>query len=104
MKPVLVLTGPTATGKSAVAMELAKRLQTEIISSDSMQIYRSMNIGTAKASIENRNEIRHYCIDIVNPDESFSSFLFKQETLKVFNDFEKENKIPLIVGGTGFYI
>ena len=104
MKPVLVLTGPTATGKSVVAMELAKRLQTEIISSDSMQIYRSMDIGTAKVSVENRKKIKHYCIDIVNPNDSFSSFLFKQETLKIISQFVKENKIPLIVGGTGFYI
>ena len=104
MKPVLVLTGPTATGKSAVAMELAKRLQTEIISSDSMQIYRSMDIGTAKVSVEDRKKIKHYCIDIINPDDNFSSFLFKQETLKTINQFDRDNKIPLIVGGTGFYI
>ncbi len=102
MKSLLCITGPTAVGKSAIAIEIAKILGTDIISADSMQIYRGMNIGTAKPTIDEQKIVKHHLIDIVNPNESFSSFLFKKNVEKIICNYD-ENKIPLIVGGTGFY-
>lgn len=103
MKAILGILGPTAVGKSQLALELAKQLNTEIISADSMQIYKGFNIGTAKPTKEEQSIVKHHLIDIVNPNESFSSYLFKKEAEKILQDFERRDLIPLIVGGTGFF-
>jgi tRNA dimethylallyltransferase len=103
MKPILGILGPTAVGKSRLALELAQKLNTEIISADSMQIYKGFDIGTAKPTKEEQSIVKHHLIDIVNPNESFSSYLFKKEAENILQDFDKRNLIPLIVGGTGFF-
>ncbi len=103
MKPILGILGPTAVGKSRLALELAQKLNTEIISADSMQIYKGFDIGTAKPTKEEQSIVKHHLIDIVNPNESFSSYLFKKEAEKILQDFERRDLIPLIVGGTGFF-
>ena len=103
MKPIIGILGPTAVGKSKLAIELAQELKTEIISADSMQIYKKFDIGTAKASVEERSLIKHHLIDVVEPDANFSSYLFKKQTQLVLEDFEKRYLTPIIVGGTGFF-
>ena len=103
MKPILGILGPTAVGKSKLALNLAQQINTEIISADSMQIYKKFDIGTAKASLQERTLVKHHLIDIAEPYENFSSYLFKIETEKVLKEFEETDKVPLIVGGTGFF-
>ena len=101
---VIILLGPTAVGKTGVSILFAKALKTEIISADSMQIYKHMDIGTAKPSSAELKEVPHHLINILSPDESFSAGLFRDNAVKVINELHKKNKIPLIVGGTGLYI
>jgi len=103
MKPIIGILGPTAVGKSKLAIKLAQELKTEIISADSMQIYKKFDIGTAKASAEERSLIKHHLIDVIEPDANFSSYLFKKQTQLILADFEKRNLTPIIVGGTGFF-
>ncbi|GBE01887.1 tRNA dimethylallyltransferase [bacterium BMS3Bbin06] len=103
-KRVLILLGPTAVGKTGVSLLLAEHLETEIISADSMQIYRGMDIGTAKPSPEERDRIRHHMIDIADPDETFSAGRYVDMVKAVIAGLHKEERIPLIVGGTGLYI
>lgn len=101
---LIVLTGPTAVGKTALSIKLAKKLNGEIISADSMQVYKYMNIGTAKITKEEMQGIKHYLIDEFNPDEEFNIAKFKQYADMYINEIYKKNKLPIIVGGTGFYI
>jgi len=101
---VIILLGPTAVGKTGVSILLATALKTEIISADSMQIYKHMDIGTAKPSLAELKEVPHHLINILLPDESFSAGLFRDNAVKVINELHQRNKIPLIVGGTGLYI
>lgn len=101
---VLILLGPTAVGKTSLSLSLASLLKTEIISSDSMQIYRFMDIGTAKPSSKQREEIRHHMIDIVNPWEYFSTGEYIERVRDIIEKLFIEGKIPLVVGGTGLYI
>lgn len=105
MKPtVYVIGGPTASGKSNLAVELAKRINGEIISADSMQIYKDMNIGTAKITLEEMQGINHYLIDFVSPDERYSVSSFKKDAEKAIEAILAKGKVPIIVGGTGLYI
>ena len=105
MKPtVIVICGPTASGKTALSIELAKKINGEIISCDSMQIYKEMNIGTAKPTIEEMCGIKHYLINIVSPDERYSVANFKQDSKKAIEEILKKGKTPIIVGGTGLYV
>lgn len=104
MKPVIILLGPTCVGKTGASILLAKALKSEIISADSMQIYRHMDIGTAKPFTEELKEVRHHIIDILSPDESFSAGLFKKRAVKIINELHTRGKVPLVVGGTGLYI
>jgi tRNA dimethylallyltransferase len=104
MIPLIVIAGPTAIGKSDAAFELAKRLNTEIISADSMQVYRYFDVGTAKPSVERRKEIPHHLIDIVHPDEDFSAGDFNKRAFKIAEKLNTKNKIPIVAGGTGLYI
>lgn len=103
-KSVLIIAGPTASGKSALAIELAKKINGEIISADSMQVYKYMNIGTAKASEKELSEIKHHLIDVLYPDEPFSVAVFKEMAENAIKDISERGKIPIIAGGTGFYI
>lgn len=105
MKPtVIVIGGPTASGKSKLAVELAKRINGEIISADSMQIYKEMNIGTAKVTESEMQGIYHYMIDIVEPNERYSVSAYKKEAEECIEKILAKNKTPIIVGGTGLYI
>ncbi|MEJ5226531.1 tRNA (adenosine(37)-N6)-dimethylallyltransferase MiaA [Thermodesulfovibrio sp.] len=103
-RKIIILLGPTATGKTDISIGLAKLLNTEIISSDSMQIYRFMDIGTAKPSLQQRTEVPHHMIDIVNPWDYFSAGAYIEEVDGIFEKLLKEDKIPLVVGGTGLYM
>ena len=105
MKPkVIVICGPTASGKTGLSIELAKRINGEIISCDSMQIYKDMNIGTAKPTIEEMQGIPHYMLDFVEPDKRYSVADFKQEATQKIEYVLKKGKVPIVVGGTGLYV
>ena len=104
MKEVIILLVPTGVGKTSVSIALAKSLNTEIISADSMQIYRHMDIGTAKPTPKERSVVKHHMIDIVNPWEAFSTGKYIQAVVPIINELHGKGKIPLIVGGTGLYI
>ena len=105
MKPkVIVICGPTASGKTSLSIELAKKIDGEIISSDSMQIYKDMSIGTAKPTVEEMQGIPHYLLDFVLPSERYSVADFKKEATKKIEDILSRNKTPIIVGGTGLYV
>ncbi len=104
MNKLIVLTGPTAVGKTKISIELAKRLGGEIISADSMQVYRDMNIGTDKIKPENMQGVPHHMIDILDPEEDFNVFEFKKRVKSVIEDIYSRGKLPILVGGTGFYI
>ncbi|MEG2108141.1 MAG: tRNA (adenosine(37)-N6)-dimethylallyltransferase MiaA [Clostridium sp.] len=101
---ILVITGPTAVGKTELSIRLAKKLNGEIISADSMQIYRYMDIGSAKIKSEEMEGVTHHLIDIVNPKEPFSVADYKRIGEKCINDIFRRGKLPIIVGGTGLYI
>ncbi len=103
-KPVLILTGPTAVGKTDISIELARRINGEIISADSMQVYRNMDIGTAKIRPEEMCGIPHYMIDEFEPDEEFNVYIFQQKVKDYLKDIHERGKIPILAGGTGFYI
>ncbi|WP_059746923.1 tRNA (adenosine(37)-N6)-dimethylallyltransferase MiaA [Staphylococcus haemolyticus] len=104
-KPFLVvIVGPTASGKTELSIELAKQINGEIISGDSMQVYKQMDIGTAKVTNEEMDGIPHYMIDILNPDDSFSAYDFKLRAQALIEDITSRGKIPIIAGGTGLYI
>jgi len=104
MKTVIVLLGPTGVGKTGASIILAQELKTEIISADSMQIYRHMDIGTAKPSAEQRLSVRHHMIDIVDPAEAYSTGRYIAEIVPVIERLHREGKVPVVVGGTGLYI
>ena len=101
---LIILTGPTAVGKTDLSIGLAKALNGAIISADSMQVYKKMDIGTAKITKEEMNGIDHYLIDILEPDEEFNVVKFKEYYREAIETIHRENKIPIVVGGTGFYI
>ncbi len=101
---VIFIVGPTAVGKTTVAIQLAKRLQTEVISADSMQIYRHMDIGTAKPSLEERALVRHHMIDIVEPWEYFSVGQYLEMVSGIISDLHARGLNPIITGGTGLYM
>lgn len=103
-KPLVILTGPTAVGKTALSIKLAKRINAEIISADSMQVYKGMDIGSAKIKKEEMEGVVHHLIDIREFDEDFNVFSFYEEAKKCISKIYENGHIPLIVGGTGFYI
>lgn len=102
--PLLIVAGPTATGKSALAMELAVRLNTDIISADSAQVYRGLDIGTAKPAAEEQRQVKHHLIDLVDPDQGFSAADFQMEADLIIGQLWQGGKLPLMAGGTGLYI
>lgn len=104
MNKLILISGPTGVGKSSLAIELAKILDTEIISADSMQIYKGFNIGTAKVTEEEMQGIKHHMIDIVEANDNFSVKEYRDMAYKIIDKLHAENKIPIVVGGTGLYI
>lgn len=103
-RPLIILTGPTAVGKTALSIGLAKAIGGEIISADSMQVYRNMDIGTAKISKEEMQGVPHYLIDEFDPQDEFNVVVFQEKCKAYMEEIYAKNKIPIIVGGTGFYI
>lgn len=102
MDKVIVICGPTASGKTALSIELAKKIDGEIVSCDSMQIYKDMNIGTAKPTKAEMQGIPHYCIDFINPDERYSVANYKKDAKNAIKNIIQKGKTPIIVGGTRF--
>lgn len=103
-KPLVILTGPTAVGKTALSIKLASEIGGEIISADSMQVYRQMDIGSAKIKPEEMDGIPHHLIDILEPEEEFNVCLFEKLALEAMEQIYERGHIPVVVGGTGFYI
>ena len=103
-RPIIILTGPTAVGKTELSIQLAKACNGEIISADSMQVYRQMDIGTAKIKPEEMCGVPHYMIDEFEPDEEFNVFVFQKKVKEYMEQIYAAGKIPILVGGTGFYI
>ncbi|MEJ8742032.1 tRNA (adenosine(37)-N6)-dimethylallyltransferase MiaA [Mediterraneibacter sp. HCN-7094] len=103
-KPLVILTGPTAVGKTKASIGLAKAIGGEIISADSMQVYKQMDIGSAKIKPSEMEGIPHYLVDILEPDEEFHVVLFQQMAKQAIQKIYEKGKIPILVGGTGFYI
>ena len=103
-KPLVILTGPTSVGKTSLSIRLAHEIGGEIISADSMQVYRGMDIGTAKITEEEMDGIPHYLVDILEPDQPFNVVEFQRRAREAMSRIESHGKIPIVVGGTGFYI
>ncbi len=103
MTPAVLLMGPTASGKSVVALELAARLPVEIVSVDSAQVYRGMDIGTAKPDAQTRARVRHHLLDLIDPDQAYSAARFRTDALAAIADVRARGRIPLLVGGTMLY-
>lgn len=101
---VIVICGPTASGKTALSIELAKQINGEIVSADSMQIYKDMNIGSAKPTVEEMQGIKHYMLDFVSPDQRYSVADYKKQAIQAIEEILKKGKTPIVVGGTGLYV
>ena len=104
MQPIIVIVGPTGVGKTKLSIELAKKLNAEIINGDSVSIYKKLDIGSAKPTIEERENIPHHLIDIKEPNEEYSVYDYQQDVRKLIKDLSLKNKRIIIVGGTGLYI
>lgn len=104
LSPLVIIAGPTATGKTAASVELAKRLQGSVISADSMQVYRGMDIGSAKVTKEEMEGIPHYLIDVADPKDPWNVVRFQQEAVAAIRNIRRNGRLPFLVGGTGFYI
>ena len=103
-KPLIIITGPTASGKTALSVELAKKIGGEIISADSMQVYRHMDIGSAKVTKEEMDGVRHHLIDVLDPWDEFNVVVFQKLAKEAMEEIYAAGHIPIIAGGTGFYI
>ena len=104
MEKLIVILGPTASGKSEFAIELAEKFNGQIVSADSRQIYQELNIGTAKIKEEDKKNITHYLLDFIKPNQDFSLAEYKKAALKAISQVHQENQLPFLVGGTGLYI
>lgn len=103
-KPLIILTGPTAVGKTELSIKLAKAVNGEIISADSIQVYKHMDIGSAKVTKEEMDGVKHYLIDVLDPADEFNIYVFKKMATEAMEEIYAKGKIPIIAGGTGFYI
>ena len=103
-RKLVILTGPTAVGKTKLSIELAQKIGGEIISADSMQVYKHMDIGSAKIRPEEMEDVPHYLVDELEPSEEFNVVIFQQRTKQYMEEIYKRGHIPILVGGTGFYI
>ncbi|HLY38459.1 MAG TPA: tRNA (adenosine(37)-N6)-dimethylallyltransferase MiaA [Candidatus Binatia bacterium] len=105
MKPrIICVVGPTASGKTAVALELAEHVGGEIVSADSRQLYRGLDVGTAKPTAAERARVRHHCLDLADPGEPFDAARFRQAAAEAIDDIAARGRVPLVVGGTGLYV
>jgi tRNA dimethylallyltransferase len=104
LKPIVVIVGPTAVGKSRVAVEVAKAFETEVLTADSRQVYRGMDVGTDKPLPEERQGVPHRLIDLVNPNESFNTGLYRRQAIDEIERLHRGCRLPLVVGGTGLYV
>lgn len=104
MNKIIAIIGPTAVGKTALSFKLAERFQTELVSADAYQVYKGMDIGTAKATKDELATYRHHLIDIIEPNEDFSAAAFQKEARRTIENLHKRGKIPVLVGGTGLYV
>ena len=104
MKPLVILAGPTAVGKTDLSIQLAKRIGGAIISADSMQVYKYMDIGSAKVMPEEMEGVKHYLIDELDPSDEFNIVRFQQMAKEALNEIYANGQIPIVAGGTGFYI
>lgn len=102
--PLLAVVGPTAVGKTKIAISLAQKLNGEIVSADSVQVYRHLNIGSAKPTMQERQGVPHHLLDIVEPDTNFTVYDYQQRAKKVIQAINRRNKLPILTGGTGLYI
>lgn len=103
-RPLIILTGPTAVGKTELSIRLAKAVNGEIISADSIQVYKYMDIGSAKVTKEEMDGVKHYLIDVLEPTDEFNIYVFKKLAMEAIEEIYSKGKIPIIAGGTGFYI
>ena len=103
-QPLIILTGPTASGKTALSVELAKRIGGEIISADSMQVYRHMDVGSAKVTVEEMDGVPHHLIDVLDPQDAFNVVTFQEMAKEAMRKIYANGHIPIVAGGTGFYI
>ena len=101
---IIFVVGPTASGKSALAVKIAKRIGSDVISADSMQIYKSMDVGTAKATEAEMRGVRHFMIDVAEPSDDFSVAEYSENAEKLIENMQKDGKIPVVCGGTGLYV
>ncbi len=101
---IVVVLGPTASGKSNLAIKIAQKFKGEIISSDSRQIYKELNIGSNKINKKEQNNIKHYLLNIIKPNKKYNLFNWQKDAFKAINKIHKKNKLPIIAGGTGLYI
>jgi tRNA dimethylallyltransferase len=104
MKPIVVIVGPTAVGKSSLALALARTYVAEIVSADALQVYRGLDIGTAKPSPEEQQLVRHHLIDILDPGEQYSAGVFAAQARKAIGEIQGRGRLPLVVGGSGLYV
>lgn len=104
MKKIVIISGPTAVGKTNISIKLAKAINGEIISADSMQVYKGLDIGSAKISVNEMDGIKHHLIDVLDPKEKFDVTIFQKLATKAIDEITSQGKIPIIVGGTAFYI
>lgn len=104
MQKLIVIVGPTAVGKTSLSLEIAKAVNGEIVSGDSMQIYRELNVGTAKATLDEQAQAPHHLIDIADPEEHYSAAKFVDMAQEAIADIASRGKVPILVGGTGFYV
>ncbi|MBL1212853.1 MAG: tRNA (adenosine(37)-N6)-dimethylallyltransferase MiaA [Ignavibacteriae bacterium] len=103
-KRVIVIAGPTCSGKTSLGLQLAQKLKTEIVSADSRQIYKHLTIGTAKPTKEEQQQVKHHFVDLLNPAEEYNASKFEIDGLKVLDNIHTKNKIPIVVGGSGLYL
>ena len=101
---VIVIVGPTCSGKTDLSIDLALKLNSEIISADSRQVYKLLNIGTAQPSQQHRESVKHHLVDLLNPDQEFNASRFSNESSKLIEAIHKNNKIPIVCGGSGLYV
>lgn len=103
-KKILIVTGPTAVGKSDYVLKLAQEMDTEIVSADSVQIFKQLEIGSAKPSLEERSLVKHHLIDFVEPNDSYTVFDYKTDAFRVIEELHARGKVPIVSGGTGLYL
>ena len=104
MDKVVVITGPTAVGKTKLSIAIAKKFNTDLINADAYQVYKKMNIGTAKATIEEQDNVKHHLLDYLEPTDEFSISDYQKIVRRVIDEMTKKNKLPILVGGSGLYI